>query len=118
MQDLAKDFPDFEFVGIHSNVDEDLETSKTYFEQKKLVFPVIQDRNAQIADQFKAFKTPHAFVLSSEGKILYQGGVTNSAQFSRANKKFLREALEDIRSKKDIRTPEGRTLGCVIARSK
>jgi peroxiredoxin len=118
LQDLSRDFSDFEFVGIHSNVDEDLEFSKNYFEQKKLPFVVLQDRSAQLADRFKAFKTPHAFVLGSEGQILYQGGVTNSAQFSRANRKFLREALEDIRAHKAVRTPEGRTLGCVIARSK
>lgn len=116
--DLQKDFKDFEFIGIHSNADEELEFSKNYFEQKKLPFAVIQDRNTVIADQFKAFKTPHVFVLNSDGKVLYQGGVTNSAHFSRANKKFLREALEDIRAEKTIRTPEGRTLGCVIARSK
>lgn len=118
LQELSHQFSDFEFVGIHSNMDEDLESSKKYFQQKKLNFAIIQDKNTQLADQFKAFKTPHAFVLNPKGQILYQGGVTNSAQFSRANKKFLREALEDIRANKAVRTPEGRTLGCVIARSK
>lgn len=118
LKELAKAFPDFEFVGIHSNMDEDFEVSKSYFEAKKLPFPVIQDHKAKIADDFKAFKTPHAFILKLSGEIVYQGGVTNSAQFSRSNKKFLREALQDIAADRTVEIPEGRTLGCVIARSK
>ena len=118
LQQLVHDFPEFEFVGIHSNADEELDLSMTYFDGKKLPFPVIQDQNSELANQFKAYKTPHAFVLDREGHILYQGGVTDSAQFSRSNKKYLREALEDLQAKRPIRTAEGRTLGCVIARSR
>lgn len=118
LKELSKDFADFEFVGVHSNADEDIESSKNYFESKKLPFLIIQDNDTKIADSFKAFKTPHAYVLKSTGEVLYQGGVTNSAQFSTSNKKFLRLALQDISSEREVQISEGRTLGCVIARSK
>lgn len=112
---LAKENPEFTFVGVHSNVDESIEKSKTYFEKAKLPFVVLQDEKAKLADQFKALKTPHAFVVTAEGTV-YRGGVSSSKQFDQADRKYLREALEDLREGRPVRTPEGRTLGCVISR--
>jgi hypothetical protein len=117
LKSLSHDYPDFKFVGVHSNVDEDVELSKTYFTTEALPFAVIQDDNTVIADEFKALKTPHAFVIQADGKILYQGGVSSSKTFAKADRKFLREALENIHSGQVVTTPEGRTLGCAIART-
>ena len=118
LQKLNADFPDFAFVGIHSNMDEPESQSEEYFKKLKLSFPVIQDNDAKYADQFAAFKTPHTFVLSQKGEVLYQGGVSNSHDIKKSDKLFLREALEDISKGQKIRNTEGRTLGCFIVRKK
>lgn len=117
LKSLSHDYPEFNFVGVHSNRDETVELSKTYFTKQALPFAVVQDLNAAMADQYKAFKTPHAFVIQSDGKILYQGGVSSSKTFAKADHKFLREALENIHRGQAVATPEGRTLGCSIARN-
>jgi len=113
---LAKDYPHFRFVGVHSNADETAEAYKVFFERSDLGFPVIQDEGAKIADQFKAFKTPHAYVLGPKGEVLYQGGVSNSHNFPDASEKYLRQALSEIEAGKSVQTPQTRTLGCVISR--
>ena len=113
---LAKAYPDFAFLGIHSNTDEKKEPTQAYFQNAKLPFPVIQDNGAKIADEFKAYKTPHAFIMKSNGQIAYRGGVSSSHDFSSADQKFLREALEDLDKNRPVKTPEGRTLGCAISR--
>jgi peroxiredoxin len=113
---LSQEFKDFKFVAIHSNVDEPLDESKTYFKNVSFSFPVIQDQKAELANQFQAFKTPHAFILTPDGNFAYQGGVSNSHDFAKAKKIFLREALSDLKIGQKVRTPEGRTLGCVISR--
>lgn len=113
---LAKLHPKFNFVGVHSNGNEDAEMAKSYFTNSKLPFPVIRDSQAQIADQFKALKTPHAFIINAEGSLVYQGGVSNSAKFDQADRRYLREALEDLARNEKVKTPEGRTLGCMISR--
>lgn len=113
---LSKDFPEFNFVAVHSNKDESLEKSKEYFANSKLPFLVIQDEENKIADEFKALKTPHVFVILADGKIAYQGGVSDSNNFAESHKKYLRDALTDIHDNKPVRTPEGRTLGCSIPR--
>ena len=118
LKKLKTDFPDFSFVGIHSNMDENEIDALKYFKEIKLSFPVIQDNKATYADQFTAFKTPHSFVLNKQGEILYQGGVSDSHSLESSNKLFLREALEDISKGAKVRSPEGRTLGCFIVRKK
>ena len=113
---LQREFKAFEFVGVHSNVDEPREKTLEYFKKVDLPFPVVQDQKAQIANSFKAYKTPHAFIISKTGEKLFQGGVSSSSDFSSADKNYLREALEDIDQGKKVRTPMVRTLGCAISR--
>ncbi len=113
---LSKEYPDYLFIGLHSNQDESLEESKSYFNGAHLPFKVLQDEKAELADRFGAFKTPHSYVISPSGDLLYKGGISSSNNFENSKNKFLREALEDISAGKKIRTPEGRTLGCAIAR--
>lgn len=116
MKSLKTDFPDFNFVAVHSNVNEGEEVTTQYFKKVELPFPVVQDEKAEIANQFQALKTPHAFVVLPDGKVAYQGGVSSSKRFENADRKLLREALDDLQAGKTVRTPEGRTLGCVIER--
>ncbi len=111
---LAKDFPDFRFIGINSNSNETKEMAAKYF--SGFPFPVLKDEKAALADEFKAVKTPHAFILNAKGEKLFQGGVSSSSTFARAERKWLREALEDLSAKRAVRTPLARTLGCSIER--
>lgn len=116
IKNMATRYKDFKFAVVHSNLDETKAESQKYFKKAGLMFDVIQDVKTQIADQFQAYKTPHAFILNPNGEIIYQGGVTNSSHASAADEFFLEKALSEINSGKTVSTPEGRTLGCVILR--
>lgn len=113
---LAKDYPEFSFAGVHANADEPVELARKYFNDAALPFAVIEDAGQKLAEQFRALKTPHAFVVGPKGDLLYKGGVSSSSDFARAEHKYLREALEDLQQGRAVRTPSARTLGCVIAR--
>lgn len=115
---LASEFKDFAFVAIHSNADEERETSRVYFKNVAFPFTVIRDSGWALADQYKALKTPHAFVLGVDGTIRYKGGVTSSNHAPAADRQFLREALADLSAGRAVKTPEGRALGCAISRSR
>jgi hypothetical protein len=116
LADLAASYKNFKFVGVHSNLNENPDETKEYFTSHDLPFPVIQDQKLQLADRFKALKTPHVFVFGGQGELLYQGGVSSSADFEKAKTKYLRNALEDIENHRAVRTAEARTLGCAISR--
>lgn len=116
LRNLQKEYPQFQFVGVHSNEEENVQDTQTYFKDAKLPFTVLRDKKFKIADTFGALKTPHAFVISRQGEVLYRGGVSSSHEFADAEHKYLRAALQDIARKQTVRIPEGRVLGCVISR--
>jgi peroxiredoxin len=118
LRDLAKEFQaaGVRFVGIHSNQNESPEKTREHFGATKLGFPVLQDPGAAIADQLGALKTPHAFVLNSDGKILYQGGVDDSHEAATAKKFHLRDALLALLQGKPVPAARTRALGCMISR--
>jgi peroxiredoxin len=105
-----------DFVAINSNADETDEQRKLHFSEAKLKFPVLKDIDAKWADQFKALKTPHAFVLNPAGEVIYRGGVDDSARAEMSKKHFLKDALVSIANGEKPKTSEGRALGCVISR--
>ena len=113
---LAQDYPDYQFVVIHSNTDEDVAQAKHYFEEAKLAFPVIQDSDSKFANVLKAMKTPHSFIVNALGQIVYRGGVTSSASAAPQDTQYLRDALEDLKQGHPVKTTNGRTLGCAIRR--
>jgi peroxiredoxin len=113
---LASTYKDFKFVVVHSNSDETKAETQKYFKKANFNFEVLADSKTQVADLFGAYKTPHAFVLSPQGEIVYQGGVTNSSKATSADEFYLDNALTDISKSQKVRVAEGRTLGCVILR--
>ncbi len=105
----------FEFIGVHSNQDETLAESKKHFKEAALPFPVIEDRGAKLADEFRALKTPHVFVLKGN-EVVFQGGVDDSADGARAKKRFLEDALAALQQGKPLELTRARALGCAIQR--
>jgi len=106
----------FQFIGVHSNADEEAVAAGEYFRKSGLIFPVIQDNKSKIADTLGAFKTPHVFVLNPEGEVLFQGGVDNSHVALAAQRHYLRDALALIVEGKKPAQKEVRVLGCEIRR--
>ncbi len=116
LEALAKEFPEVKFVAVHSNADENEELSGFHFKEAGLSFPVIRDQNARIADEFRALKTPHAFVVGPKGECWFDGGVDDTKDAAKATKHYLKAALTDLRDGREPKEKTVRTLGCVIKR--
>jgi hypothetical protein len=118
LKEMAENYKErgIRFVGIHSNADESFELSATYFKEASLGFPVIQDENAKYADRFRAFKTPHVFVLSPKKEVLFKGGVDNSKVVSKATQHYLKDTLSTILNGKKPEKVDVRVVGCEIKR--
>lgn len=116
LKNLVSDYPGVQMIGIHSNTDEDVEKTRRYFAAHAMNFPVIQDKDNALANALGAFKTPHAFVVSG-GKVVYRGGVSDHQTYAPDARKYLREALEDLKQNRPVKAATTRTLGCAIPRS-
>ena len=86
LNDLQKNNKDIDFIGFHSNKSVSKEKAHKYFKKFEIDFPILLDKKLDYANQFGALKTPHIFVLSPKGEIVYQGGATNSRNPKKANK--------------------------------
>ncbi len=115
--DLQKEFPQVQFIGINSNLNESLDEASKYFQSKYLEFPVLRDEAWKIADLFKAKSTPHAFFINTKGEIIYRGGVSSSQIYTEKATPHLRNAIKEFLSGVTIRENFTRTLGCSIIRS-
>jgi peroxiredoxin len=113
---LSQEFKNFRFIGIHSKLHSTVEDVQNYLQDKKLNFEVYNDNDLKIADQFKALKTPHAFIVSTNGDVVYNGGITNTTFPRNAKEFFLKDALTNIENHKLPAKAETRTLGCFILR--
>jgi len=116
IQHLAQEFPEFSFVGIHSNKDEDEGMSAVHFKEAAFSFPIIQDREFKWANELGAMKTPHAYVIGPKGECWFNGGVDDTKDASKAKKFYLKQALLDLREGKEPEQKTARTLGCSIVR--
>ena len=113
---LVKEFPELEFIGVHSKKNGTLLEIKEVIENYQPDFPIVDDSNLLIANFLKANRTPQAFILNEYNNILYNGGVTDRTNPSNAKIPYLRNALLELSSHKEITEKETRSLGCVIIR--
>jgi len=117
LKDLASKYSKdgFEFIAVHSNQNETTEQTKEHFKAGSLGFPMVEDRGAKIANELKALKTPHAYIMQN-GKIVYEGGVDDSADAAEATKHYLSNALQELKENKPVTVAKTRSLGCQIKR--
>lgn len=116
MNGLAKKFKQFQFWGIHSDKEASQLLKKKYFQLHPYSFSIFDDKNLKWANYFKAQKTPHAFVVSPQGEILYHGGVTNSRDVNKATTFYLDEVLTHLSENKSVPYTYGKAIGCFISR--
>ncbi|MEP7264669.1 MAG: thioredoxin family protein, partial [Bacteroidota bacterium] len=81
-------------------------------------FPYLADDEQIVANNFKAEKTPHAFVIWRENEkwvIKYSGAIDdNGAEPEKVQHSYVKEALEELLAGKEVSTPTTKSVGCAI----
>jgi len=104
------------FFVINSNVSESMHDVQKHAAQKQYKFNVLKDPEAKVADGFAAERTPEAFLLDKQGKIIYRGRIDDDTEGLAIKRKDLFVALEEHLSGKPITLGETKALGCSIKR--
>jgi hypothetical protein len=116
LNELKTTYNQWSFLGFHSNKGVSQQKAQEYFDQFKISFPIIQDVDLKMADQLKAIKTPHVYIVDAKGEIIYQGGATNSKDPTNASKHYLKEVLSALKTNQPLPYSSTKTLGCYIER--
>jgi peroxiredoxin len=115
---LANDYKDkgLALVAINvNNVEDDkLPAMKTRAEEKGFTFAYLYDPSQQIARDYGATVTPHAFLLDAQRKIVYEGAIDNSQDASAVTENYLREAIDATLASQQPTVASTDQFGCQI----
>jgi len=119
MDKLAQDYKahGITVVGINSNAPEDAAAVKAHAAEKHLNFPILKDPSNKIADRLGATRTPEAYFLDANNKLLYHGRIDNSKDPSGVNSSELRDALDAALAGKPVEKTTATAFGCSIKRA-
>lgn len=119
--EIQKDYSkDIQVIAISSNEDENypedsFENMKARAEMKKFNFPYLHDETQNIAKAYGATHTPEIFLFDKERKLVFHGKIDDNWQEPQSVKsKYLRNAVDELLSGKQISVPETFTIGCTI----
>ena len=118
---LAEDYKakGINVVGIQSNtLTESLDYMKTESEKAGYKFPVLVDNNFWLADKLGATVTPEMYLFDADNKLVYHGAADNDRSGSNVTENFVRVALDEKLSGKDIAKNKTKAFGCSIKRAK
>lgn len=95
------------------------EAMKEYAADQKYDWYYLVDQNHVMADAFGANRTPECFLFDKDGKLVYHGAIDdNPNDASSVNRKHLVEAINELKSGKEIAVKVSRSVGCTIKRLK
>lgn len=86
---------------------------------EKFNFPYLFDEMQTVAKNFKAQKTPHAFVIWKENNnwvVKYNGAIDdNGMEPKQVSQQYVADAVNTLLNGKPILTKETKSIGCQIA---
>jgi peroxiredoxin len=104
-------------IGINSNAAEDAAAVKAHAAEKGLTFPILKDPGNKLADKLGAGRTPEAYFIDGNNKLLYHGRIDNSQNPNAIESNDLRMALDAALAGKPVEKPEAKAFGCSIKRA-
>jgi hypothetical protein len=119
MEKLAEDYQakGVAVIGINANASDDAATVKAHAATKGLKFPILKDSGNKLADKLGASKTPEAYFIDGNNKLLYHGRIDNSQNPDAIESNDLRQAIDSALGGKPIEKPEAKAFGCSIKRA-
>ena len=104
-------------VGINSNASEDAASAKAHAAEKGLNFTILKDGGNKLADKLGATRTPEAYFLDANNKLVYHGRIDNSQNPAAIESNDLRQAIDATLAGKPVEKTEAKAFGCTIKRS-
>lgn len=86
--------------------------------EKDFGFPYLYDESQSIARQYGAARTPHVYLLTSEGEsftVAYIGAIDNNVKdAAAADEKYVENAIKDLQEGNAVKKSFTKAIGCTI----
>ena len=98
--------------------DDSFEAMKQYAKNQGYTWYYVVDKNSEVADAFGANRTPECFLFNKEDKLVYHGAIDDNpvGDVSEVGKKYLKVAINEMLSNKEVSVKTSRSVGCSIKR--
>lgn len=94
------------------------ENMKVRAEDKQFQFPYLFDETQEIAQNYGAERTPHAFVLTKKGvdlSLVYKGAIDDNYQKpNEVKEKYIEEVIDQLLAEKQLDIQETIPVGCSV----
>jgi peroxiredoxin len=121
--DLYKEFTDrgVAFVAINSNCHDTPVTIAAHAKEYGIPFPVLKDGTGAVAEAFGARRTPEAFVLDRERRVVYRGRIDDQFGIgfrrTKPTRRDLAEAVLEVLAGRPVSVAKTDAPGCLIDRA-
>jgi len=90
--------------------------NKEFTRKYKLPFPILDDRSGKVGHAYGATNTPHMYIISPRGNILYEGAIDNSPLGRKKEGviNYVDKALAELTTGKAVSTPNTKPYGCSV----
>lgn len=124
MIDLAKKYKDQNVVwfAVNSTNHTTPEANKTFAAKHNLPYPILDDREGTVGRAYGAKTTPHVFVISPLGQVVYEGAIDNSPLGKTPGGakyvNYVDGVLAALNENKDLPVRETKPYGCSVKYAK
>lgn len=108
-----------EFYGVQSDRLTTRAAAAKHHDEYKIAFPVLFDASGELAELLKPSHTPEAFVISTEGEVLYRGRVNNryaglGKSRPEATEHDFADALTAVHEGQPVAVAQTKPVGCLF----
>ena len=122
LQELADKYASagVQLLLIDANQQDSLAEIAAFARKHKLEMPVLKDAGNKVADLFGAERTPEAFLLDRDRRVVFQGRIDDQFTYgivrTKVEQQYLITALDELLAGKPITTHRADPVGCHIGR--
>ena len=120
MTDLASKNKDVVWLAIATGNTADADNLKTFAQKEGVSYPILLDPDGSTGKAYGAKKTPHMYIVSKEGKLVYAGGIDDqeigdpNAPLKAGTVNYVEKALKEIADGKPVSQAETKAYGCGV----
>jgi hypothetical protein len=99
------------------NDEDSFDAMKNYAKAQGYEWYYVVDKDNIVADEFGANRTPECFLFNKDLKLNYHGAIDDSpGDEENVSHRYLKDAINEILSGKEVSVKESRSVGCAIKR--
>jgi peroxiredoxin len=97
-----------------------VETNRAAAKAWSMGYPILVDESGAVGKAYGATNTPHMFVVSRDGMLVYKGAIDNSPDAERGSPQggvlveYVSATVEDLGAGRPVRTAQTKAYGCGV----